>query len=381
MKHTSILTLLLCAIFSSAGFIHAEGLTRAFRVMEEIPVRGISAAQMEKFAKQAAVKMETVVGLHKVLTVNNPITEQLRQTDNLVQICTRANEFCKQLKSYKDALGPLQRFEINADDWAQFVRDVNMDEKLANEQNIKDYVAVMETLRQYYSLDLIFSEPTSLVPADLFARSALYHASDHPGQMNLRLQHMMASFYVPMYMKKEIRTYLQQKQLDARLYYLLVSAYQLYSAHILEDLDGAYGKLPVKLYEDTAAAVQAFITETGHFPRMNAGPHERQLAAVVDLLLVRADVNDFQPIRPAIEHLRQLNTQYPVQVWSQDVFIAEYTNFLKKYPNEITPRPWQAQGYTEWDAILYDTFQYYLDRDRVGTLALMAQIRSQVRNP
>ena len=383
MKHTSILTLLLCSIFFHAGIAHAYGEKglRVFRTTTNIPVDKTAANLATEQLAVATMEAMPSVGLSKYVTADNPFSKNLVNADQVRRRCVAAYNACIKLGEAVDAGSSVQQYISEHPRWHNFIEDEQFIHHLNNAILSDSYDRVMTEMVQYYGLDGE-TIPSMTIPPDVFAAAAVSYAVAHH-QKNLQLQLLLDSFYLSRPDREAINAFLKKKKLSEEeqesFFNLLERAYTDYVKYVEEDLSSAWTVMAEKIYRETADAVLAFTKQAGRFPRENSAPEERKLALAVNLLLSQAAVRNYQPVSTQMQRLLKLHMRYPTEVWTKEIFAQEYEKFLRKHPDETIPPAWHEDWYTEWDAMLYETYQHYRRTDKDWTLATMQAVQDKVR--
>lgn len=380
MKKYIYLFPVLCYLtFSAAGHAYAQTeLGEAVRVVSKLSK---TAAASGERAAAKAWRFTLPASTRKITVKDNPMKPRLKQTLSYHPEYLQARLTVGALQAAERREQPFHQFLQRNPKWKDFVVNKHLNASL---DKTGGYQNTIHILALYYGLDPLEATTSLFIPADLFASSAVDYMVQHPHKMNLRLRAMLESDYgkkharvVQRFLRKDSLTSTDKKY----LYNFLKEAYEEYATIAKSDLKSPWVSHVIKSYEEAAQALESFIAETGRLPRLNAGPQEFKLAAEIELLLKNAEDNHFGPIKEAVDRLVQLKKQHPQEIWSKELFAQEYKKFLQTHPNELLPRSWHETNYSEWDAMLYESYQHYLTHEPQAIHAIMKQIQQEVIQP
>ncbi len=380
MKYIKLLTLL-CSVVFSAGYVHADKFP--VRLITTLPAKK-SVIHAEAAASKALQNLTFSPKTIQLMIRDNPTKEQLRRAITYQQEYNRAYEALAHMRYYQIKGQTPSEFLDTHKDWSDFMINKSLNRYVAKAIEADNYDKVFQELSEYYGLEQGKSYFSIFMPSDLFAASAVNYMTHHPHKINLRLREVLESPYtrsyqglIDLYTRKNFLTE-QDKQY---LYSVCKRAYKQYVGQLRLDEQGGCVTFPLKIYEENIQALKVFIEQTGRFPRVNAGPQESRLATTTNILLENIPVNRFMTLERTIRELEKLRSDYPTVIWTQEVFLEEYKKFVTKYPELFYPRKWEAEDYSEWDAILYDSYQHYVDEDAQQILTLMEQIHNEIVHP
>ena len=386
MRHTYSLLALFGILLFPSGLIHSQETVVIKFITDELPQVLSRESVQVAAAEQAATNAMRLISLSphalRVSTyMDNPIKSQLRVSSEYHREYVQASVAKFQAAFAQNSKQTLQELSLESPTWTNFVVNNSLKTYLQKAIQANDYDTVIKELSAYYGLEGTSVRQTLLIPADVFAASAVRYMVYHPHKMNLRLRELMNSVYCRGY-HRNIEAFLKKNRLtladQENLYDLLQKAYQAYSKEIKESVDSLAVQMPLTAYEEAAHAAREFIHKTGRFPSFNAGPAERKLATTIDLLLLNAHINQFKPINEAVEALQELRQLYPLPILAKERFMEEYKRFVQHHSGQA-PRPWHEGEYPIGEALLYDSDQYYLSVDPRWTQSFVNSVHGTLK--
>ncbi len=371
---------LLPVVFSSIlfPFATANGQKVPTRLVTQIPKQALSSEAIEAAAANINLPIKYTPKTLKTIATANP----------LLNVVTRAVAYQHESLQAKETLSLFvngaqhnltpSQVALDTPGWKDPIVNQSLGLYLKNAIEANDYEAVIKELKEYYSID----ESDSFVfdiPDDVFAANAVNYMTRHPHKITLRLREMLSLPYCN-YFKDAINRFIAKDNLSLSdqelLYNLLKEAHRVHVTSLAETRASSTIFVPYRAYQTITEAVEKFVNETGRFPRFNAGPEERKLAIMADILLEHAEAHLIPPIDEFVNRLETLRLNNPLPILTKERLQEELYQYMKD-TGSLFPLSWHSGGYSEREAILDNSYRYWLDKEWAQTCVLVGKLQTR----